>query len=250
MALEIHDIFEPELDRTASTVQSYQITDIREAVRDKNRVNIYLDGKFFCSLDISQVVDFKIKIGRKLDKDEREQIKRASEFGKLYARALEYNFQRPHSTWEIQDYLKRKTMDKIVRVRNRKTGEYVTKLRKGYDPGLIPLVMERLDAHGYLDDERFARLWVENRNTRKGISRKKLRLELQQKGIDSKIIDKVLGENLRDERDELRKVIAKRQKRYDDQQKFIQYLVRQGFNYSDVLDELSREADDSSSWPA
>ena len=64
-------------------------------------------------------------------------------------------------------------------------------------------------------------------------------LELQQKGISSKIVDDVLAESGRNEADELRKMIARKAKKYPDEQKLIQYLLRQGFNYSDILDELS-----------
>jgi regulatory protein len=254
MSLEIHDIFEHDSsseDKTAPKTQSYLVTDIREAVREQNRVNIFINDKFYCSLDIAQVVDLKLKIGRSLSREELNELKRASDFGKLYARTLEYVFLRPHSTQEIRDYLRRKTLDKTVRVKNRKTGEYQTRIRKGFDASLIPLVVARLEEHGYLDDEAFAQKWVENRNVRKGASRKKLRLELQQKGVSTDIISKVLEGTTRDEREELKKVIARRQYRYDDRNKFIQYLLRQGFNYSDVLDELSSDAlDDSSSWPA
>ena len=247
MSLEIHTI--DESDELAPKTQAHRLTDIREAVRDQNRVNLYIDGKFFCSLDISQVVDFHLKIGQAIDDELKSQLKRASDFGKLYSRTLEYVFSRPHSIKEVCDYLHRKTLDKPVRVKNRKTNEYVTQIRKGYDGSLIKPILSRLDEHGYLDDEKFARTWLENRNVKKGASLKKLRNELALKGIDSQIIDKVLSENLRDDRDELRKVIARKQNKYDDRQKLIQYLMRQGFNYSDVLEELS-ETEDSSSWPA
>ena len=66
-----------------------------------------------------------------------------------------------------------------------------------------------------------------------------MRLELQQKGISSKIIDEVLAESGRSEIEELRKIIARKAKKYPDEQKLIQYLLRQGFNYSDISDELS-----------
>lgn len=234
--LEASTIFDH--DEAGKKAQSHRVTDIKEAVRDQNRVNIYIDDKFFCSLDISQVVDFGIKIGRELSDEELIELKRASDFGKFYARALEYVLMRPHSIKEIRDYLKRKTLSKKVRVKNRKTGEYQTKVREGYDASLIPLVLERLDQHGHLDDERFARLWVENRNTKKGVSIRKLRNELAEKGVDKNIVESVLQDSSRDEREELRKVIARKANRYEDPQKLIQYLVRQGFNYSDVLDEL------------
>ena len=247
MSLEIHTI--DESDELAPKTQAHRLTDIREAVRDQNRVNLYIDGKFFCSLDISQVVDFHLKIGQAIDDELKSQLKRASDFGKLYSRTLEYVFSRPHSIKEVRDYLHRKTLDKPVRVKNRKTNEYITQIRKGYDSSLIEPILRRLDEHGYLDDEKFARAWIENRNVKRGTSLKKLRNELALKGIDSRIVDKVLSENLRDDRDELRKVIARKQNKYDDRQKLIQYLMRQGFNYSDVLEELS-ETEDSSSWPA
>lgn len=217
----------------------HRVTDIKEAVRTQNRVNIYVDQKFFCSLDISQVVDFGVKIGKQLSDSDLAELKRASDFGKLYSRALEYVFSRPHSSKEIRDYLKRKTLNRKIRVKNRKTGEYQTKVKEGYDATLVPLVLDRLMERGYIDDTKFAAFWVENHNARKGSSLKKLRQELQQKGVSASIIDEALSDSDRDDISELQKIIAKKAARYPDQQKFIQYLVRQGFSYSDVLDQLS-----------
>ena len=217
----------------------HRISDIREAVRDKNRVNIYVDDKFFCSLDIAQVVDLHVKIGRTLSPDELDELKRASDFSKFYNRALEFTLMRPHSSKEVRDYLKRKTLDRKVRIKNRKTNEYKTVLKPGYDQSLVEPVFKRLEERGYIDDRRFAEIWIENRNISKGSSLKKLRLELSQKGISQAIIGEVLAESDRDELSELRKIIARKAKKYPDEQKLIQYLLRQGFNYSDILDELS-----------
>ena len=130
------------------------------------------------SLTVSQVVDYAVKIGRKLTEEELAELKSASDFGKFYARALEYVLVRPRSVKEVQDYLKRKTISKKVRTKNPKTGEYQTKIREGYNPSLVPLVFNRLKDRGYLDDHRFAELWVENHSVKKGTSHKKLRNEL------------------------------------------------------------------------
>ena len=238
MALEIATIFD-EIETPKQKASKQAITDIKEAVRDQDRLNIYIDGKFFCSLALSQVVDLKLKIGRVLTDEELVELKRASEFGKLYQRALEYALLRPHSQKELRDYLKKKTLNRTVRVKNKKTGEYQTKLKEGYDASLVEPVLARLIERGYVDDERFARLWIENRSVRKGISQKKLRLELQTKGVSQDIIDNCLSEGVRNEQEELAKVIAKKAKKYPDEQKLIQYLLRQGFNYSDVLEALS-----------
>lgn len=238
MALEIATIFD-EIETPKQKAQKQAITDIKEAVRDQDRLNIYIDGKFFCSLALSQVVDLKLKIGRVLTDEELIELKRASEFGKLYQRALEYALLRPHSQKELRDYLKKKTLSRTIRVKNKKTGEYQTKLKEGFDASLVEPVLARLIERGYVDDERFARLWVENRSVRKGVSQKKLRLELQAKGVAQDIIENCLSEGIRNEQEELAKVIAKKAKKYPDEQKLIQYLLRQGFNYSDILDALS-----------
>lgn len=239
--LEVHTIFDDNSTDAKAPVE-YCVTDIEEAVRDRNRVNIYINNKYYCSLDISQVVDLHIKIGKKLDNDALADLKRASEFGKFYARALEYVLMRPHSSKEVRDYLKRKTMSRRVRIKNSKTGEYSTCDKAGYDVSLVPLVYERLEQRGYIDDRRFARAWIENRNISRGSSIKKLRLELCQKGVSAQIIDEALSTTSRSERDELRKIIARKANKYSDRQKLVQYLVRQGFNYSDVVDELSVES--------
>jgi regulatory protein len=236
--LEKHTIYD-NVTAGAKKPAGHRVSDIREAVRDKNRVNIYIDDKFFCSLDIAQVVDLRIKIGRELSNNGLEELKRASDFSKFYNRALEYALMRPHSSKEVRDYLKRKTLDRKVRVKNRKTNEYKTVLKPGYDQSLVEPVFKRLEERGYIDDRRFAETWVENRNITKGSSLKKLRQELSQKGIPQSIIEEVLAETDRDDVAELRKIIAHKAKKYPDEQKLIQYLMRQGFNYSDILDELS-----------
>lgn len=238
MALEIATIFD-EIETLKQKAQKQAITDIKEAVRDQDRLNIYIDGKFFCSLALSQVVDLKLKIGRVLTDEELVELKRASEFGKLYQRALEYALLRPHSQKELRDYLKKKTLSRTIRVKNKKTGEYQAKLKEGFDASLVEPVLARLIERGYVDDERFARLWIENRSVRKGVSQKKLRLELQAKGVAQDIIENCLSEGIRNEQEELAKVIAKKAKKYPNEQKLIQYLLRQGFNYSDILDALS-----------
>ena len=238
MALEIATIFDNP-DELTPKAKERIVTDIKEAVRDRDRLNVYIDRKFFCSLALSQVVDLKLKIGKQLNDEDLKSLRRASEFGKLYQRALEYALLRPHSQKEMRDHLKKKTLSKVVRVKNQKTGEYQTKQKEGFDVSLVEPVLARLVERGYVDDERFAKLWIENRSIRKGISQKKLRLELQSKGISQDIIDACLSEGVRDERKELEKVIAKKAKKYPDEQKLIQYLLRQGFNYSDVLEALS-----------
>lgn len=95
-------------------MEAKKVTDLRVGVRDENRVNVFLDGKFAFSLTIQQVADFKLKRGTILSEAEIEKIQKASDFGKLFQRSLEYALSRPHSEREIRDYLKRKKMKREI----------------------------------------------------------------------------------------------------------------------------------------
>ena len=59
-------------------------------------------------------------------------------------------------------------------------------------------------------------------------------MELRNKGVAQEIVDEVLGG--RDEEEEIKKIIARKQSKYDDD-KLIQYLCRQGFPY-DLVERL------------
>lgn len=211
-----------------------KITGLSSQQKDPNRVNVLVDGKFRFSLDISQVTDLGIRVGKEFTEEELDEFEVESQFGKLYGRALEYCIMRPHSAREVRDYLYRKT--RSTRVRNKRTGE--VKERPGVSVELTTRVFDRLLAKGYIDDVKFARWWVENRNQRKGTSRRKLQAELAAKGVASGIIEEALGTTERNDSDELAKIIAKKRAKYADSQKFMQYLARQGFSYDDIKSAL------------
>ena len=209
-----------------------KITGISAQQKDKNRVNVMVDGKYRFSLDIFQYADLGIKIGQEYSDEELTLLETESQFGKVYARALEYCLMRPHSSKEVRDYLYRKTRDSRM-----KTGE----IKKGVAPEITERVHERLVEKGYIDDEKFTRYWVENRNLTKGASRRKLQAELRAKGVESGIIDRFLAESDRSDEGELAKIITKKRSRYPDDQKFMQYLARQGFSYDDIKGALTSD---------
>ncbi|MDN5275005.1 MAG: hypothetical protein JWP06_906 [Candidatus Saccharibacteria bacterium] len=209
-----------------------KITAVTAQQKDKNRVNIMVDGKYRFSLDIFQYADLGIKIGKDYTDEELTELETESQFGKAYARALEYCLMRPHSAKEMRDYLYRKTRDART-----KTGE----MKKGIAPEITTRVFERLVEKGYIDDEKFTRYWVENRNLTKGASRRKLTAELRSKGVDQSTIDHFLVESSRSDDDEIIKIITKKRARYPDDQKLMQYLARQGFSFDDIKQALARE---------
>lgn len=217
-----------------------RITALSAQQKDQNRVNVMVDGKYRLSLDVYQVADLGIRVGKEYTEQGLLELETESQFGKLYARALEYCLMRPHSSREVRDYLYRKT--RTSKVKNRRTGEL--KERPGVSQELTERVFARLVEKGYIDDEKFTRYWVENRNLTKGASRRKLQAELRAKGVEGTTIEKYLSESDRSDETELQKIIAKKRARYPDQQKFMQYLARQGFSYDDIKSALNADISD------
>lgn len=214
-----------------------KITAITAQLQNPDRVNVSVDGKYRFSLDIAQVIELGVKVGREYDEAGLAELEAESQFGKLYARTLEYCLMRPHSSREVRDYLYRKT--RATKYKSKKTGEL--KERAGVSESITARVFDRLVNKGYIDDEKFARYWAENRNQTKGASRRKLQAELRAKGVEAAIIDAALAESDRSDEDELAKIIAKKRARYPDEQKFMQYLARQGFSYDDIKAALAEE---------
>ena len=212
-----------------------KITNISLQVKNTDRVNISVDGKYRFSLDIYQVGELGIKVGKEYTDQELSELETESQFGKLYGRALEYTMMRPHSAKEVRDYLWRKT--RTTRVRVKDTNEL--RERPGVTQALADRVFDRLMEKGYLDDTKFARYWVENRLQRKGISTRKLIAELRLKGVEASLIEEAMHNSPRDEKSEIMKIIEKKRSKYDDDTKFIAYLMRQGFSYDTIRTALS-----------
>ena len=130
---------------------------------------------------------------------------------------------RPRSQREIEDYCR----------------------RKQYAPEDSQALIAKLEALGYINDMAFAKSWVQSRQLTKSSSERKLRMELKQKGISDAAITEALSVQKYDELAALRALVAKKQKisRYkQDPQKFMQYLVRQGFGY-DVVKQVLADTD-------
>jgi len=207
-----------------------KITSITAQKRDNNRVNVSVDGKYRFSLDTYQLISLSIKVGNDYSEADLLVLEQESQFGKVYGRALEYCLMRPHSEREVKNYLYKKT---------RPTRNKIGEIRPGVAPEITKRVFDRLVEKGYVDDQKFALYWIENRSLNKGISRRKLISELQIKGVPSSIINKLLDESDRNDSEEIIKIILKKRSRYSDDKKFIAYLARLGFSYDEIKKALN-----------
>jgi regulatory protein len=84
---------------------------------------------------------------------------------------------------------------RFLEVRPRSVDEVRRRLRDaGYRLDLVVAAIERLTDLGMLDDEAFARAWVESRDRARPRGERALRSELRRKGVVDSIVTEVLGE--------------------------------------------------------
>lgn len=191
-----------------------KITSIQTQVKQTGRYSVFVEGNYAFSLSADALLEARLTQGQDVTEADIERYKRLSSEDKAYNLTLAYVARRMRSEGELADYFR----------------------RKQYAPELSAEIMERLRRIGFVDDAAFARRWVESRRNLHASSAKKLRLELRQKKVPDSIIQTVLAEDETDERQLLRELVDKKRKqsRYQDDQKLMAYLARQGFNYDDI----------------
>lgn len=196
-----------------------KITRIVEQEKQKGRYSVFVDGVYAFSLSEAALLEGKLAPKQELTLEELQEWKRQSADDKAYGNALRYAAGRPHSRWEMEQYLQ----------------------RKGISPALADLILNKLSNIGLLDDAAFARSWVANRHLLRPTSKRKLQQELRAKRIADEVITQTLAEATGDEHAALRELIAKKRllpKFRNDNLKLMQYLARQGFGYDDIKQEL------------
>ena len=198
-----------------------KVTGIRQQQKRADRYSFYVDGAYAFSLSESALLESGLVSGQELDQQALEQYKQLSQDDKLFGRALRYVALRPRSEWELKAYLE-----------------------KHHSPApLTKQITNKLRDLDLVNDQKFAASYVHDRLLLRPTSRRRIKLELTKKRVPSEIIDGLLAEQ--SDTGTLQEVIAKkrRQSKYQDDLKLMQYLARQGYNYGDIKDTLSRSGD-------
>lgn len=201
-----------------------KITSIQQQARRAGRYSIFVDDKYTFSLSEGALLEAKIYAGQELTAAQLRDFKDTSKLDRAYNLTLAFVARRLRSEWELRDYFRRKDIDE--------------------DAG--GQILERLKRFGYVDDLAFARSWVDNRRALKSVSRRRLTQELRQKHVPDEVISEVLREDETSDQDTLRDLVAKKrqQSRYQEDQKLMQYLARQGYNYDDIKQVLAGSEDE------
>jgi regulatory protein len=165
-----------------------KITRLYKQKRDRSGVNVEIDGEYLFSIrHQNTILESNIFIGKELDSVDIQKILLQDFQNKNVEDAIIKISRRPHSIFEIEQYLKEK-----FRIFSQKYQEILTD--STFDQKEVILqIINYLISKKYLDDETFAKAWVEARYMAKKYGLEYIKNELIQKKIDKSIIEKFLN---------------------------------------------------------
>ena len=196
------------------------ITSIKSQ-KKKERVNVYLDNKFGFGIDLENFIKLGLKVDQEVTEIEIEKIVKKAEFQKTLDKLLRFATLRSRSEREINNYLRRKKVHESMHSQ----------------------LFDRLNHLELIDDEKFAKWWVEQRQAFRPKPKRILSNELRIKGIDSETIKKILGDETIDEEKMAKDLIEKRAYRWKNlqgfelKQKMSQYLAQKGFAW-EIIEKM------------
>lgn len=189
-----------------------KITDIRP--RRKGLSAVYIDGEYALSLDTQTLLEHRIDIGREFDDEELHDLIESSNERRAKEKALWLISYRSHSKKELRD--------KISRTCDRQSAEKA---------------VERMEELGLVNDRDYAERCAQTLIFTKHMSKRGAAMELRRKGIESEIIDEVLGDIEVDEREQIQAVIERKYPKIDDEKirrRAVAALQRLGYGWDDI----------------
>lgn len=191
------------------------ISSIEYQKKDKNRVNVFIDGDFFCGANLDMVVVLRLYNNREMTDDEIAELKRQSVEKDMYGKALEYALGGMKTKRQISEYLWKKE----IKSDDRNT------------------ILEKLEKNGYINDELYARTYVAQKGAKLG--KRMIRAKLMQKGISGEIIDSVIIEVDSDDQDDRAIEVAEKYMRnkegnFENYGKLYRYLAGKGFESQSI----------------
>jgi len=131
----------------------------------------------------------------------------------------------------------------LLKYRLRSAAEIATRLkRKEYSAAAIDETSNRLKAYGYIDDQNFARIFINSCRDR-GWGSRRIILALKKLGVGRDCYAKALP-SAQDEAEGLQALIEKKAKFYRGKKnakaKLLRFLINRGFDYDEIVSRLDQ----------
>ena len=196
-----------------------KITDMQIQKNNKARANVYIDGEFAMALEMLTVMKLGLKIGQEVSQQRLAEAVFDSEKSVAFEKAMGYLGRGMKTVKQMRDYL----------------------TKKAYAPEVVDYVIRRLKEYRYIDDEAYAKLYVEHNSATKG--ERRLKQELVSKGIAVSLAEQhsqIDGEQaLTDATRLAEKYMRNKPCDIKTLQKLQRYLLSRGYGY-DIVNAVLR----------
>lgn len=207
-------------DENEANEQPLVITEVRTQKRRETRRSIFVNGEFAFGVSEEIYVKYALYTGRVVTPEFIEEVLRQDELYRAKSYALRYLTRRMRSEQEIESKLK----------------------EKGFPPETVTETVRFLAEYNLIDDEEFARMFVNDQLLRRPVGRRRLDAELRRKGIGKESADRLLEARLTDD-EELKNAMAAAEKKAPNirkadprkwEQSMANFLAGRGFGWGVV----------------
>ena len=146
-----------------------KITSIEIEKHNKNRSNIYIDGRYYCSLNNLTILQNRLEVGHVVTPSHIKEMQFDSEKDTAFERTLKYISKSMKTKHQIRIFLE----------------------QKGYLDDIIEYVIKKLSEYKYIDDEFYATSLAKELSQKYG--EYGVRFKLGEKGLSDKNIDIALS---------------------------------------------------------
>lgn len=189
-----------------------EITSIEPQVKDKERCNVYVDGRFYCGIMLEVAIKYRLKSGMQVEKSYLDKIQLETEKAQAMDKALTHLSATMKTQKQMRDFL----------------------TQKGYVQTVADYVLERLNYYGYVDDKAYCTAY---KNSVSGKSKRAMEAELIKRGVDKNTVEEAL-QDYEDDENEIAALLEKRlrgkERSKENIYKACRYLISKGYDYDAV----------------
>lgn len=202
------------------------VTLLESQKKDPSRINLYIEGNFFCGISVNTIAKYALYVGKEISQDTLDELFLSELELRFLDRAMAFLANSPKTEKQVKLYLKTLAF--------KKKGRWFDSLDDTVLSNISDYVINKLQEYAYLDDEKYAELFVTSRTKNKPRGKDILVMELMVKGVAKDIAEKVVNSLVNDEYSLLKETYKKKYKEEKvslDDRKKIDFLRRKGFSW-------------------
>ncbi len=188
-----------------------KITAITAQEKNKERVNLFVDGEFFAGVSLETVLKLRLKAGDSVDTEKLNEILAETEREKALQKAADYALKTLKTKRQVKDYL----------------------IKKGYSEEVVWQTVDKLKEYGYIDDKEYSKRFIESTSKTQG--KRLIEYKLMMKGVRKEDIESAYETAETDDTENARilceKYLRHKEKTKENVLKAYKYLIGKGFSY-------------------